>query len=339
MSESTNVTENNLSNSEKLVNEIQSVKLHLGNFIDSIGENNPQDVVISADMGRRRISDILKGFNNRKIPKYIAIIENNSHFFENDEFAEILWNEINSLRSKIFQRSNNKIDYIYDGVLTFVEKFENIKLSLISLQNANNLIEGELQSSINEVKEKIKDFDSVRLALEHRETSSIYLELHNKYNEEYESNNLYFYSVLGLSVFFTILSILITASFKSIDWILFVSSKVLILAVGITLCTLFLRRAAHAKKLKEQAYQTHVEINAFPIHVRSLKDEDKHELIKELALKYFGKELDQTQNDKIGDLMQDQLSAGTELIKASAELVKSVKPSGGNTDSGNDAVK
>ncbi|MCU4640765.1 hypothetical protein [Acinetobacter courvalinii] len=339
MSESTNVTENNLSNSEKLVNEIQSVKLHLGNFIDSIGENNPQDVVISADMGRRRISDILKGFNNRKIPRYIAIIENNSHFFENDEFAEILWNEINSLRSKIFQRSNNKIDYIYDGVLTFVEKFENIKLSLISLQNANNLIEGELQSSINEVKEKIKDFDSVRLALEHRETSSIYLELHNKYNEEYESNNLYFYSVLGLSVFFTILSILITASFKSIDWILFVSSKVLILAVGITLCTLFLRRAAHAKKLKEQAYQTHVEINAFPIHVRSLKDEDKHELIKELALKYFGKELDQTQNDKIGDLMQDQLSAGTELIKASAELVKSVKPSGGNTDSGNDAVK
>ena len=88
------------------------------------------------------------------------------------------------------------------------------------------------------------------------------------------------------------------------------------------MCTLFLRRASHAKKLYEQAYQTHVEINAFPIHVRSLKNEDKHELIKELALKYFGKELDQTQNDKIGDLMKDQLAAGTELIKASAELVK-----------------
>lgn len=39
-------------------------------------------------------------------------------------------------------------------------------------------------------------------------------------------------------------------------------------------------------------------------------------------MKYFGKELDQTQNDKIGDLMQNQIAAGTELIKASAEMLK-----------------
>ena len=111
-------------------------------------------------------------------------------------------------------------------------------------------------------------------------------------------------------------------------WVFFITIKVLILSITITLCTLFLRRASHAKKLHEQAYQTHVEINAFPIHVRSLKEEDKHELIKELALKYFGKELDQTQNDKIGDLMQNQVYSSTELIKASAEMLKA---KGGST--------
>ncbi|WP_247144775.1 hypothetical protein [Acinetobacter baumannii] len=41
--------------------------------------------------------------------------------------------------------------------------------------------------------------------------------------------------------------------------------------------------------------------------------------------KFFGKELDQSQNDKVGDLMRDQLAAGTELIKASAEMVKNTK--------------
>lgn len=317
-----NSNENNLSNSEKLIIEIESVELHLENFIDSIDINDPKNVVISVDMGKRRISEYLKIFKYRKIPNYKATIKENSNYFENQEFAEILWNAINTLRNRILQRSIDQFDCIYNAVVIFVEKFENIKLSLIALQNANNLIEGELQSSIDEVKEKIKDFDSVRLALEHRETSSIYLDLHDKYEEEYEENNNNFYKIFGMTIFLTIISILYSA-FSELNWVVFISVKVLILAVGITLCTLFLRRAAHAKKLKEQAYQTHVEINAFPIHVRSLKEEDKQELIKELALKYFGKELDHTQNDKIGDLMQDQLKAGTELIKASSELVTS----------------
>ncbi|MCP5732479.1 hypothetical protein NL307_27415, partial [Klebsiella pneumoniae] len=79
---------------------------------------------------------------------------------------------------------------------------------------------------------------------------------------------------------------------------------------------------AHAKKLHEKAYQTHVEINAYPIFIKSLKEEDQQEITKELALRYFGNDIDQTQNDKIGDLVQDQLSAGTELIRASAEMVR-----------------
>lgn len=56
--------------------------------------------------------------------------------------------------------------------------------------------------------------------------------------------------------------------------------------------------------------------------LRNIEKTEHSEIYKKLVDKYFGKELDQTQNDKIGDLIQDQLAAGTELIRASAEMVK-----------------
>lgn len=311
------------SNSEQIVSLIKDICDYLDNFINVI---NNQEIKVPGDLLGRTYAEVLRSVLEAKIRKLEDIVLNNRELFNNNEFAQILINELSSLRGFFYsphdpqkEETQNKV---LKAVQLFLEKFQNIQLAIISLQNANILIKDQLEPAIEEVKEKVKDFESVRLALEQRETSSIYLELYDKYNTEYDLNNRYFGFAFITSVVFTLISILVTAISDPINWVVFISVKVLILAVGITLCTLFLRRSAHAKKLKEQAYQTHVEINAFPIHVRSLKDEDKHELIKELALKYFGKEIDQTQNDKVGDLMKDQLTLGTELIKASAELVK-----------------
>lgn len=322
--------EENIENVDRV---IEIAKNNIDEFKNSLDQLSSEEI-------EENISPTTRSEFNQSITKMYSNLANLTKLInELKEYhnTEDIYDELSDL---LYSLDHETVDLMHSSadfykvldINRLIEKnirFLNSKLLPIRASNekSEKLIEETLEPKIKEIEEKIKDFDSLRLALEHRETSLIYLELHDKYNEEYKSNNLYFYTVLGLSAFFTIISILISASFTPIDWILFVSSKVLILAVGITLCTLFLRRAAHAKKLKEQAYQTHVEINAFPIHVRSLKDEDKHELIKELALKYFGKELDQTQNDKIGDLMQDQILAGTELIKASVELVKSVKSS------------
>ena len=314
-----NVEVNNR-NGANIIQTLDEIEYHLKEYLNTQSAND-EDLAKAGVINKGVSLQFLQSFLQHRIPEYKIILENNIELFENHDFAEIVWNDLNSLRTTIVYDGTNKLLRIVDRIEAFIEKFENIKLSIIALQNANSMIIKELQPAINEVKEKVKDFEAVRLALEQRETSSIYLELHDKYDEEYEENNHNFYTIFGITIFLTILSIVYSA-FTKVDWVIFISIKVLILAVGITLCTLFLRRAAHAKKLKEQAYQTHVEINAFPIHVRSLKEEDKQELIKELALKYFGKELDQSQNDKIGDLMQNQLTAGTELIKASAELIK-----------------
>lgn len=48
--------------------------------------------------------------------------------------------------------------------------------------------------------------------------------------------------------------------------------------------------------------------------------------------KFFGKELDQSQNDKVGDLVKDQLAANTELFKASAEMLKNVESFDGSIE-------
>lgn len=323
--------EQNIENIEEVERIVEVAKNNIDEFKNSLDELSSEEIEenISPASLNEFNQSITKIYSN--LANLTKLINELKEYQNTDDIFEELSDLLYSLDIETGDLIHSSTDiYKIIEINKLIEKnirFLNSKLLPIRASNeqSEKLIEETLEPKIKEIEEKIKDFDSLRLALEHRETSLIYLELHDKYNEEYKSNNLYFYSVLGLSALFTIISILISASFTPIDWIVFVSSKVLILAVGITLCTLFLRRAAHAKKLKEQAYQTHVEINAFPIHVRSLKEEDKHELIKELALKYFGKELDQTQNDKIGDLMQDQLAAGTELIKASAELVKSVK--------------
>lgn len=319
-------------NGEGILKGFDEIEVLLVEYVESLSDIEKNISNENTAKGRPLVN-LIKVFILKKIPEYRIFVQNNIELFENPDFAKILINEIRSIKNLLCNSPDSKLYKVYDHIERFREKFEVMRISVISFENANNLIKLELVPAIAEVKEKVKDFESLRLALEQRETSSIYLSVHDKYRSEFLINNALFFLSLFSGAILTLYSTSFSSAYlqsyttyskvTTVDqWFILITIKVLIITLTITLCTLFLRRSAHAKKLYEQAYQTHVEINAFPIHVRSLKEEDKHVLIKELAMKYFGKELDQTQNDKIGDLMKDQLTAGTELIKASAELVK-----------------
>lgn len=124
------------------------------------------------------------------------------------------------------------------------------------------------------------------------------------------------------------------------DSLKYILYKLAILIVGVTLTTYFLRLSSFYQLKQEQAKQTKLELEAFPDYVSGMDKSVANNLRQELALKYFGKEIDHTQTDKIGDLIKDQLTAGTELIKVSAEMVKSVKSSATTVNSeNNDAAK
>lgn len=134
-------------------------------------------------------------------------------------------------------------------------------------------------------------------------------------------------SVLGCSEI--VKSKLYPFNSDSLKYILY---KLAILIVGITLTTYFLRLSSFYQLKQEQAKQTKLELEAFPDYVSGMDKSVANNLRQELALKYFGKEIDRTQTDKIGDLIKDQLAAGTELIKASAEMVKNTKTFGDSLD-------
>ncbi|ENW82714.1 hypothetical protein F909_00985 [Acinetobacter sp. ANC 3929] len=289
--------------------------------------------------------EILNRFNKSVIPKFRLTINTYSSLFENEIFYETVMNDLESMagsfRYNVMNLDGLEAHQTLSNMVNSARNIQEIKKDLQMMRATSlrfeELIEPAIDKALNQIKNKVDKVDAAILAIEQHETDKIYLGLYNKYNKEYVFNNIFFYTSIFFGIFFTYYSTIeltditnpTVANYQSYQnfWIKFITIKFLILSATVTFATLFLRRLSHAKKLKEQAYQTHVEISAFPIHVRSLKEEDKHELVKELTMKYFGKELDQTQNDKIGDLMQDQLVAGTELIKASAELVKSVKPS------------
>lgn len=98
--------------------------------------------------------------------------------------------------------------------------------------------------------------------------------------------------------------------------------KLSIIVIGITLVTYFLKQSTHYQKLADQNYLTQLEIQAYPAFMNSVPPEQSIEVRKTLALRYFGREIDGSAHKDMSNLISDQMKCTTELIKASAEVVK-----------------
>lgn len=122
--------------------------------------------------------------------------------------------------------------------------------------------------------------------------------------------------------------------FKSLNitFIQFILFKIAILVVGLTLTTYFLRLSNFYQLRQEQAKQTKLELEAYPEYVSGLDKNVANKIREELALKYFGQELDKTSSEKMGSIIQEQLSVGTELIRASTELVRAKSETGSSEE-------
>ncbi|KXZ68043.1 hypothetical protein AVENLUH8758_02224 [Acinetobacter venetianus] len=68
-------------------------------------------------------------------------------------------------------------------------------------------------------------------------------------------------------------------------------------------------------------------MDALPIFIASLDKSVRDEVIKDLVPKYFAKELDQSINDKMADIVNEQIRTSLEVFKTGTEIVKSMKPS------------
>lgn len=215
------------------------------------------------------------------------------------------------------QKINSKIEEIN----SFIDNYSEIKRSFKELSvNA-------LSPIINEVNTELLNFRRLRNIADNARTENIYDNAVNKYRGLEESYRSYFYWGLGvllcLSVgLLTLKQELVPYLFSTIE---FWAVKVSLLLVGITLISYFLKQSAHYQRLADQNYQTQVELQAYPSFMESIPTEEAASVRKELALKYFGREVDGAAHKDMGNLVSDQMKSTTEMVKATTEAFKNLK--------------
>lgn len=105
----------------------------------------------------------------------------------------------------------------------------------------------------------------------------------------------------------------------------FIYFKITLLVLLGILITYFLKLAAFYRKKSEEAYQTQVELEAFPDFVADMDSNDILEIRKELVKCYFGKMNKNESLDKLSDDLDSKIKILSELMLAASSTLKENK--------------
>lgn len=236
--------------------------------------------------------------------------------FENIGKLKIIenWQEFNGFLVDL----SNEINFII--ILTgreiqseeFLSYKEETDRTVLDLKNR----EQELKKYIEEVKTVIEQTKNIKI--------HDYYDLAAKENQEKSDlNRRLFIFLIFLSLTVIWFSLVTKGYFglKGYDYYFFKGSLVL---TSITLITYFLKQSVKYQKMADQCKQTKLELEAFPSYVANLSNEDPlvADLRRELAMKYFGRDIDNKSNDETSNILQDQMKKTTEMVKAAMEVLK-----------------
>lgn len=171
-----------------------------------------------------------------------------------------------------------------------------------------------------------KQVEEVKILVEQTKNLKIhdYYDLAAKENQDKSDINRALFIFLILLSLIIIWFSMVTKGYFGLsgyDYYFFKASLVL---TSITLITYFLKQSVKYQKLADQCKQTKLELEAFPSYVANLSNEDPlvADLRKELAMKYFGRDIDNKSNDETSNILQDQMKNTTEMVKAAMEVLK-----------------
>lgn len=260
--------------------------------------------------------NIENNYNNLE-KKHLSFEEfKNELRFSGNIFSEI-YAKFNEEKEKNIEIIKLKLEILYSSCLSF----KKIK------DNFDDYFKIYINKSISSVNSELESFRRLRNIADNARTESIYDNAVNKYRNLEESYRSYFYwglaIVLTLSIcLFSLKQFIVTALFSNIE---FWAVKISLLLVGITLISYFLKQSAHYQRLADQNYQTQVELQAYPSFMESIPTEEAATVRKELALKYFGREIDGAAHKEMSNLISDQMKSTTEMVKATTEAIKNLK--------------
>jgi hypothetical protein len=224
--------------------------------------------------------------------------------------------DLESIADKFKLNSDNtKVERFYYEIIEVLEKINkelNVKFSANMVDKKIDYLDGSIKS-INELKEKIKNKD----------THDIYDSAANENQTRADNSRMAFIILIIFSIVVVWFCSVTKTYFglKDYDYWFFKGTLIL---TSVTLITYFLKQSVKYQKIADQCRQTKMELEAFPSFVASFTTEDPQiiEIRKELALKYFGRELDNKTNDETSNILQDQMKNTTEMVKAAMEVLK-----------------
>lgn len=299
---------------------------------------------------RAIINQKVKSFKDKKekVLTQLDLLKNNQIISGQDN-SSMLINIINKLKGIHHYEEILILNYFDESIvlingftepLDAVKKLE-IKYQLIEMSNFIDrfiVVKESFQSyttnilsdAIINVNEELSRFNRLRNIADNAKTENIYNNAVIKYKKLEDGYRLKFYIAMGITLsvsvaIFLCKSIFVPNLLSNLEfWIL----KISILVVGVTLVSYFIKQSSHYQTLADQNYQTQVELQAYPSFMESIPSNEAASVRKELALKYFGREIDSAAHKEMGNLVSDQMKSTTDMVKATTEAIKNLNGKG-----------
>lgn len=206
------------------------------------------------------------------------------------------------------------------GAIKFVSEYKEQK------KIYENLFTKDINDMFQEAKSELYDFREYKNILKNIRTQDYYDTAKEEFLKKSKKYRNTFLVILILALMIAMVSVLAEPRFfldKFDYWFLKISS----ILVSITIITYFLKQSIHYQKFADQANQTGLEIRAFPTFIAGADKETESEIRKQLALKYFGREIDGAAHKDMSNLISDQMKSTTDMVKATTEAIKNLKGS------------
>ena len=295
------------------------------------------------------INQKVKSFKDKKEKVLIQLnLLKNNQIVSGQDDSSMLINIINKLKGIHHYEEILILNYFDESILLIngftepldaVKKME-VKYQLIEMSNFIDrfiVVKESFQSyttnilsdAIVNVNEELGRFNRLRNIADNAKTENIYNNAVVKYQGLEKEYRTYFYRAIALTVGLSLFMFLIKSQLVNyLGEIEFWVLKVSIIVVGITLITYFLKQSSHYQHLADQNYQTQVELQAYPSFMESIPTAEAAVVRKELALKYFGREIDSAAHKDMGNLISDQMKSTTDMVKATTEAIKNLNGKG-----------
>ena len=234
------------------------------------------------------------------------------------------------------RRISNQLKY-RDEAKELLETYSELDSLVLKMyeslrQMSLNSKSAEVMEKIDSLDKNIKDVSVLKEKIKNQETHDIY-DLAAKKNKE----RVYGYRVVFLVLIILVIILVwfsaVLKEYLRLDQYDYWFFKITLAITSITLITFYLKLSTKYQNIADQCEQTKLELEAFPTFVASFSTEDPQiiEIRKELALKYFGRDLVNNDKAEASNIITDQMKNTTELVKATTEAIKNLNTKTGGT--------